>query len=209
MTQLPTETDISRYHYGSAAPPCTDAYLMPTVMKLLKSFPPPVSIFELGCGNGATANQLSLLGYKVTGVDPSIEGIQIAKESFGCCHFAVGSAYDDLAAQYGTFDVVVSLEVIEHVFYPRQYAATIAKLLRPRGCAIISTPYHGYLKNLVLTLTNKWDSHMDPLWDLGHIKLWSRSKLSQLFEEVDLHETSFHRVGRIPQFAKSMVLAFQ
>lgn len=48
------------------------------------------------------------------------------------------------------------------------------KSLNDKGDIIISTPYHGYLKNLTLSLLNKWDSHMSPLWHRGHIKLWSK-----------------------------------
>jgi 2-polyprenyl-6-hydroxyphenyl methylase/3-demethylubiquinone-9 3-methyltransferase len=207
--QTSTETDLSRYHYGSAAIAHTGDYLLPTLIKLLERFPPPARVFELGCGNGAVANILAQRGYEVTAVDPSIEGINIAKDTYPQCSFAVGSAYDDLAKQYGNFEIVISLEVVEHVFYPRQYAATVASLLASEGIAIISTPYHGYIKNLALALMNKWDAHMDPLWDYGHIKLWSRQKLTQLFSEARLYETSFQRVGRIPPLAKSMILTFQ
>jgi len=204
-----SETNTGQYHYGSAAAAHTNQYLLPTVMHLLKPYPPPCRIFELGCGNGATANALRGLGYDVTAVDPSIEGISIANENYSDITFAVGSAYDDLAEKFGQFRVVVSLEVIEHVFYPRKYAATVAGLLAPRGVAIVSTPYHGYMKNLLLALFNRWETHMDPLWDYGHIKLWSRTSLGRLFSEVGLCESEFHRVGRIPQLAKSMILSFK
>lgn len=204
-----SETNIEGYHYGSAAPAHTNEYLLPTVVKLLKHYPPPCRIFELGCGSGATASVLNRLGYDVTAVDPSVEGISIAKENYSGVTFAIGSAYDELGDEYGKFPVVISLEVIEHIFYPRKYAATVAGLLTPGGSAIISTPYHGYLKNLVLALLNRWEVHMDPLWDYGHIKLWSRSTLVRLFSEVGLRESEFHRVGRIPQLAKSMVLSFR
>ena len=204
-----SEKETGGYHFDSADPAHTHGYLLPTVISLLKEYPPPCRIFELGCGSGATANALRALGYSVTAVDPSVEGIRLAKENYPDITFAVGSAYDQLAEKYGQFCVVVSLEVIEHIFYPRKYAATAADLLAPGGALIISTPYHGYLKNLVLALLNKWEKHMDPLWDYGHIKLWSRSTLGRLFSEVSLRETEFFRVGRIPQLAKSMILSFK
>jgi hypothetical protein len=67
---------------------------------------------------------------------------------------------------------------------------------------IISTPYHGYLKNLVLALGNKWDSHLTPLWDGGHIKLWSRKTLSQLLSEAGFHVVRFIGAGRLPFLEK-------
>jgi SAM-dependent methyltransferase len=200
------ETEVSLYHYASSTHSHTCRYLLPTILKTLRGTPPPARIFELGCGNGAMANELSQLGYEVTAVDPSIKGVAIARENFANCRFELGSAYDELNAQYGAFNIVLSLEVVEHIFYPRRYAATIADLLLPDGVAIISTPYHGYFKNLTLALLNKWESHADPLWDYGHIKLWTRPKLKRLFEEVGMEEVGFYRIGRIPQLAKSMIM---
>ncbi|MFN0088487.1 MAG: class I SAM-dependent methyltransferase, partial [Blastocatellia bacterium] len=197
------------YGYTTAAHSHTRDYLLSAVMRLLGECPAPARLFELGCGNGAMANELAGMGYDVIGVDPSVEGIRIAKENYTNCRFSTGSAYDDLAGAYGTFDVVLSLEVVEHVFFPRRYAETVERLLSPGGMAIISTPYHGYLKNLAISLMNKWEHHADPLWDYGHIKFWTRPKLVQLFREAGLSETSFTRVGRVPQLAKSMVLSFR
>src|SRR5262249_53290923 len=117
----------------------------------------------------------------------------------------VGSAYDDLAARFGTFQVVLSLEVVEHVYYARKLAATLFSLLRPGGLAIVSTPYHGYLKNVGLALSGKLDSHFTGLWDEGHRKFWSIPTLKELLKEAGFGEISFQRVGRIPVFAKSMI----
>jgi SAM-dependent methyltransferase len=78
--------------------------------------------FDLGCGNGATCDMLSKQGFDVVGVDPSSSGIEHAKGAFPQVTCEVGSAYDDLASRYGTFDLVVSLEVIEHCMEPRAFA---------------------------------------------------------------------------------------
>ena len=87
-------------------------------------------------------------------------------------------AYDPSAVGADSFDVAIATEVIEHLVRPHNLPGFAKQLLRPGGPLIISTPYHGYLKNLVLALSNKWDSHLTPLWDGGHIKMWSRKTLS-------------------------------
>ena len=120
----------------------------------------------------------------MTGIDPSEEGIAIVREAFPELDLHRGSAYDDLAARFGQFPAVVSLEVVEHVYYPRKYASCVYDLLEENGIAIISTPYHGYWKNLALALTGKMDDHFGPLWTHGHIKFWSRDTLSQLLREA-------------------------
>lgn len=73
------------------------------------------------------------------------------------------------------------------------------------GVAVISTPYHGYWKNLAMAVTGKMDAHFTALWDHGHIKFWSMKTLRQLLEEAGLKVERFERVGRIPLLAKSMI----
>ena len=119
--------------------------------------------------------------------------------------FAVASAYDDLSSVFGTFEVLLSIEVVEHVFYPRTYAKTAFDLLEPGGVAIITTPYHGYLKNLVIALCGKFDAHVNPLWDGGHIKFWSKSTLRELLTEAGFKSVEYRTAGRFPWLAKSMI----
>ena len=107
--------------------------------------------------------------------------------------------------KYGQYPVVTSLEVVEHVFFPRQYALTLYSLLEFGGVTIISTPYHSYLKNLAISITGKMDKHFTALWDYGHIKFWSMKTLSKLLREVGFVDIRFVRVGRIPVLAKSMI----
>jgi 2-polyprenyl-6-hydroxyphenyl methylase/3-demethylubiquinone-9 3-methyltransferase len=115
-----------------------------------------------------------------------------------------GSAYDDLPAQYGQFPVVISLDVVEHVYSPRKFASTLFGLVAEGGTAIVSTPYHGYWKNLALVLTGKMDDHFTALWDHGHIKFWSMKTMRVILEQAGFRNIIFHRVGRIPVIAKAM-----
>ena len=85
------------------------------------------------------------------------------------------------------------------------YAATLFALLEPGGTAIVSTPYHGYWKNLALALSGKMDAHFTALWDYGHIKFWSVATLTRLLAEAGFVDIRFQRVGRIPALAKSMI----
>jgi hypothetical protein len=74
------------------------------------------------------------------------------------------------------------------------------------GELILSTPYNGYLKNILISVFDKWDHHLNPLWDGGHIKYWSRSTLTQLLLEQNFEIINFKGAGRIPYLWKSMVI---
>jgi len=206
MEQLMSKT-FSGYTYADADLNASHEYLLPCLRKILEGEARPGRLFEVGCGNGSIANVLSGMGFDVTGVDPSEDGIAHAHKQFPGLKLHNGSAYDDLAGKYGSFPVVVSLEVVEHVYHPRQYAQTVYDLLEPGGIAVISAPYHGYWKNLALAVTDKMDAHFTALWDGGHIKFWSKETLTKLLNEVGLDVFRFERVGRIPVLAKSMVVA--
>lgn len=185
-------------------------YLLPAIEKAIRDFRiQPSPAFDLGCGNGSVANWLHQKGFAVSGVDPSDTGIATANAAYPSLNLRVGSAYDPLQESFGTFPFLVSLEVVEHVYAPRDYAACVYNLLSQNGYALISTPYHGYLKNLALAVTGKMDKHFTALWDHGHIKFWSPETLTELLAEAGLSVARIYRVGRIPQFAKTMLVVVQ
>lgn len=202
------DKSVTGYRYTHSGLNTSHDVLLPALLRLLDSLNLPPSerrLFDVGCGNGSVAHALAARGWDVTGVDPSAEGIACAQAAYPDLKLATGSAYDDLASQYGQFPVVLSLEVVEHVYSPRVYARTVYNLLRGGGVAILSTPYHGYWKNLALALTGKMDEHFTALWDHGHIKFWSIRTLGELLRETGFDDIRFERVGRVSALAKSMV----
>lgn len=139
---MTTTADITGYRYHHAELGCAHAYLLPTVTRILSEHfaiaDSERRVFDVGCGNGAVAAYLAAHGYQVAGVDPSAEGVAQARSNHPELQIEQGSAYDDLAARFGTFPAVISLEVVEHVYAPRAYAATIYSLLQPGGLAVLS-----------------------------------------------------------------------
>lgn len=197
------------YGYHSAGLGCSHDYLLPKVFEVLEARGTGHGarrIFELGCGNGSVANELHRRGFEVQGIDYSETGIRVAREHYPHLKLDVGSAYDDLAGKYGKFPLLLSLEVVEHLFFSRKFAHAAYDLLEDGGAAIISTPYHGYWKNLALALAGKMDAHFTTLWDGGHIKFWSVETMTGLLKEAGFEDIQFHRVGRIPALAKSMIV---
>lgn len=200
---------MEEYRYANAAPTWPHAYLWPALVQEIDALRREAlaagGVFDLGCGNGATAGMLAARGLSVSGVDPSESGIALARAAFPACRFDVASANDDLAAVYGRFPLVISLEVVEHLYDPRLFARRLYELTAPGGTAIVSTPYHGYLKNVALAVTGRLDAHFTALWDGGHIKFFSIPTLTTLLTEAGFVDIRFRRVGRVPVFAKSMM----
>jgi 2-polyprenyl-3-methyl-5-hydroxy-6-metoxy-1,4-benzoquinol methylase len=204
---MATGAGSAGYRWTSAEATCAHAYLWPAVRRILADGVAqgrPRRVFDLGCGNGATARLLAAEGFEVAGVDPSAEGVAHARA--GGLDLRVGSAYDDLAAAFGRWPFVLCLEVVEHVYFPHRLARTLFELCEPGALAIVSTPYHGYGKNLALSLVpGAWDRHHHPLSDHGHIKFWSERTLRTLLLQAGFRATRFNRLGRIPVLAKSMI----
>lgn len=165
-----------------------------------------IRVLDLGCGNGSFSNIIAQAGYDVTGSDDSQSGIKFAQEAYPNCQFIQESIYDLSPEKLGKkFDVIIAVDVIEHLFYPKELVGIAKKCLNPNGYLIITTPYHGYWKNLALAIMGKWDQHLTVLWDGGHIKFFSVTTLTTLLNDQGFSNINFKFVGRLPFLWKDMI----
>ena len=195
-----------RYCYGwnSAEALPDHAYTLPAIKQLLLGGG-GLTVLDVGCGNGYIASQLAVMGYDVIGIDASEDGIAIARKAHPEVRFEVYSAYDDLTDVVVDVDVVVSSEVIEHLYRPKLFLENAFKVLCPGGHIILTTPYHGYLKNLALSLFNHWDKHHTVEREGGHIKFFSERTLTRMLKVCGFDSVIFHNAGRVRWLWKSMV----
>ncbi len=195
------------YGFSESTAAHTFQYLQEPILEMLNNNTPRC-ILDLGCGNGYLANFLISKGYNAYGTDASAEGIAIAKKTnpdrFFLQDLSTGKLPYELQAK--KFDTIISTEVIEHLYDPAGFINFCKEVIINGGEIIISTPYHGYLKNLLLSLFNKWDTHLDPMWHGGHIKLWSRKTLSNALINAGFTNIEFKGCGRVPYFWKSMII---
>lgn len=195
------------YGYTTADPDHSFFYLQGPLLSMLNKNTNQC-ILDLGCGNGYITNFLLSKGYNVFGTDASAEGVAIARQKnpdrFFLQDLSTGRLPDDL--QKMQFDTIMATEVIEHLYDPKGFIDFCRSVLNGKGTLILSTPYHGYLKNLSLSLLNKWDTHMNPMWHGGHIKLWSRHTLSKALTDAGFSNIEFTGCGRIPYLWKSMII---
>ena len=128
---------------------------------------------DIGCGAGLLTEPLARLGATVTGIDAAPENIAAAKAHAAGQRLSIGYRAGELAEVAGQFDLVTSMEVIEHVADPAAFVAQLAARLTPGGLLIVSTPNRTPLSRLaMITLgeglgaipkgTHDWDRFLTP-----------------------------------------------
>jgi 2-polyprenyl-3-methyl-5-hydroxy-6-metoxy-1,4-benzoquinol methylase len=195
------------YAYTHIQPTWDHSIVLPPIMQAIQSMPKDGSVLDLGCGNGAMLAEIRKHGsWKLRGVESSESAVSMARGAGFDVMLADATA--DLLTLYDkkSFDLIIAVEVIEHVYDPRGLLRQAHALLRPKGRVLLTTPYHGYLKNVLVALAGKHDSHFNPLWDCGHIKFWSPNTLTTALTESGFGDVQFYGAGRVPYLWKSMVL---
>jgi 2-polyprenyl-6-hydroxyphenyl methylase / 3-demethylubiquinone-9 3-methyltransferase len=128
---------------------------------------------DVGCGAGLMTEPLARMGGAVTGVDAAAENIAVARDHAAGQGLAIDYAHADVADLEGQFDLVTSMEVIEHVADPAAFVTALAARLAPGGLMILSTPNRTPLSRVALiTLgeglrqipkgTHDWDKFLTP-----------------------------------------------
>lgn len=197
------------YKYSHLEPTWDHTIMIPALRRMLRGLRPGDRLLDLGCGNGSLAATLAGLGCAIYGIDSSPSAIHHARlQGIPNSHFAVGDGTADLKRTFNgiRFEAVISVEVLEHVYAPRELCSDVYDLLSPGGVFLVTTPYHGYLKNIAIAALGQCDNHYNPLWDGGHIKFWSKKTLSGLLSEAGFTGLAFTGAGRLPFLWKSMVM---
>ena len=159
---------------------------------------------DVGCGAGLLAEPLARMGAKVTGVDAAPENIAAARDHAAGQGLSISYFAGELAAlPRATFDLVTSMEVVEHVADPAAFIGELAARLAPGGLMILSTPNRTMLSKLLLVEaaerigavprgTHDWDQFLKP------------EELTRLLEGAGLEVVD--RTGLSPSAAKGFKL---
>jgi 2-polyprenyl-6-hydroxyphenyl methylase/3-demethylubiquinone-9 3-methyltransferase len=99
-------------------------------------------MLDIGCGGGILSEPLARLGAAVVGADPSDRNIAVAKQHAARSGLAIdyrNTTAEEIAAAGESFDVVLAMEVIEHVADVGLFVGAVAAMVKPGGLAIVAT----------------------------------------------------------------------
>jgi 2-polyprenyl-3-methyl-5-hydroxy-6-metoxy-1,4-benzoquinol methylase len=151
-------------------------------------------ILDVGCGPGTVVGEMTAEGRDVIGLDISHRAVELAASRHPFATFRQASIEDlpwpvDAQSQ----DVVLAFEVIEHLLRPAALIQGAQQALRPGGHLALTTPFHGRLKNIVVSLI-AFDHHFDPEGD--HIRFFSDRSLRNILTNNSFEVEAIHHFGR-------------
>jgi SAM-dependent methyltransferase len=167
--------------------------------------PGSARVLEIGCGEGETIADALARGHEALGVDIADAAVDRARELNPGAAFATFSA-DALPWPIadGTYDLVVALEVIEHLFWPRTLLNGAYSALKPGGMLVLSTPYHGRLKNVAVALL-AFERHYNP--DGEHVRFATDGWLERALRQAGFAPCAVRHLGRGLWFWANSVVA--
>lgn len=101
-----------------------------------------LTLVDVGCGGGLLSEPMARLGAEVTGLDAGAEAVEVARRHAAEAGLAIDyrcRTVEDLAATGAQFDVVLALEIVEHVADVPGFLAALAAILKPGGAIVMST----------------------------------------------------------------------
>jgi SAM-dependent methyltransferase len=164
-----------------------------------------VAGLDAGSGPGEHVAKLAEDGHDVMGIELSEAAVDYARSAHPGCRFVAHSVEElPWPVEPGSLDLVWSFEVVEHLLEPRRLFQGAHDALRPGGIFVLTTPYHGLVKNLALVLRG-FDRHFAVEGD--HIRFFSDSALRRLAESVGFTVRGIRHFGRFaPVWAGTFVL---
>ncbi len=164
-----------------------------------------IKTLDFGCGKGRILHEMikiNPLGI-FTGVDVSQNAIDFCKRKYRKNAFYKTEDGAKLPFKPNTFDFITALDVLEHVYDTKNAFFELARVLKPGEKILISVPYHGVIKNLIISLFF-WEFIFNPY--TPHIRAYTKKSLVRCLRDVNLSCQKIGYYGRIYPFSSGMFI---
>ncbi len=145
-----------------------------------------IQILDIGCGGGLVAEPFARLGARVTGIDPVEENIDFAQQNANLKNLDIKYICSSLEEYDGRFDVIIALEVVEHVENLEMFIEHCAKKLNPGGLLFISSINRNIKSLLMAKCVAEYILHLLPLGTHSWKKFVKPSELAKLFRKNEM-----------------------
>jgi len=165
----------------------------------LKKFIPQesgITILDFGCGAGQILKEIQKINprAKLIGLDVSEKALGEAKKELPGAEFYGINDGEKVPVSDNSVDFIFSSEVIEHIYDTENAVSEVNRILKPGGKLLLTTPYHGFIKNLIILLSGKFDSHFNPTGP--HVRFFSKRTLSNLLKKFGFKIEKLGYYGR-------------
>ena len=152
-------------------------------------------IVDFGCGNGRVIQEMKKINPQAEyiGLDVSEMALKSAAAILPDCKFYKIEDGGNLPLENNFVDFVFSSEVIEHIYDTENAFSEISRILKPGGKLLLTTPYHGLSKNLLIVLF-AFDKHFNPTGP--HIRFFSKKMLFNFLEKYGFKIVKYGYYGR-------------
>jgi ubiquinone/menaquinone biosynthesis C-methylase UbiE len=164
---------------------------------------PGITIMDFGCGSGHILTEIQRLNpqARLLGLDVSGNALRDAGTRLPEADLRPIRDGDAFPVDDASVDFIFTSEVIEHIYDTENAAAELYRVLRPGGSMLLTTPYHGFVKNLAIVLLN-FDTHFDPVGP--HVRFFSRTSLTSLLTRQGFEIAEYGVYGRFYPVPHSM-----
>lgn len=172
----------------------------------LKKFIPiekGIVIVDFGCGNGQIIQEMKKINSQAeyVGIDVSETALKSAEVILPDCKFYKIEDGGNLPLENNSIDFIFSSEVIEHIYDTENAIAELYRILKSGGKLLLTVPYHGLIKNLLVALF-AFDKHFNPTGP--HIRFFSQKSLFHLLETRGFEIIKYGYYGRIYPISHSI-----
>jgi SAM-dependent methyltransferase len=149
-------------------------------LKVAHLLPPRASVLEIGCHTGYFSQFLQGQGFDVIGLENNVDAVRVAQEKGVTVLFGDIESPDLMSGLHRTFDVILLMDVLEHLRDPAIVLNRLMPLLSDQGVIIITGPNISYWAVRKDLLLGKWEYTETGILDRTHLHLYGAADWKRL-----------------------------